>query len=380
MYNRAVKNDIGSGNLYRKQDKLIKKKVISALLTACILLVGGCSRGQEPSVPSIVTTATQTSETETQPQHSKTPSLHVRPDVAENGDVVILLTGDVHCSFDKGFSYSGVYEVRNQMELKGDTVLLVDSGDAVQGAPIGYFSRGEIILNLMNNLGYDVAIPGEHEFEYGMDRFNEFVQKANFDYICCNLVKDGKQVLRPYVIKEACGKKIAFVGITTPKALTLVPPEAFQDASGNFIYGFMGDENGDAIVKAAQEAIDAAKAEGANYVILVGHIGNDVTAAPWTYDTITSRLRGYDVYLDGFSHDTKTAEILNADGKLVQRIPAGQRLNTIGWVRIAAKDGAVTTGIYQWLNDFTPEWIFDFENPMTAKIKEAKIEGEKYLP
>ena len=362
-------------------DNTIKKKALSALILACTLIIGACSRGQEPSVPSIVTTATQTSATDTvKPQTAKTPSLHVRPDVPANGDVVILMTGDVHCSFDKGFSYSGVYEVRYQMELKGDTVLLVDDGDAIQGAPIGYFSRGEVIINLMNDLGYDVAIPGEHEFEYGMDRFFEIAQKANFEYICCNLVKDGKQVLKPYTIKEACGKKIAFVGITTPKAITLVPPEAFQDDTGTFVYGFMGDENGDAIVKAAQDAINAAKAEGANYVVLMGHIGNDPTAAPWTYDTITSRLRGYDVYLDGFSHDTKTAEILNADGKLLQRVPAGTRLNTIGWVRISGKDGAVTAGIYQWLNDFTPEWLFDFENPMTARIKEAKKEGEKYLP
>ena len=381
MYNRAVKNDTGSGNPFRKQDKLIKKKVISALLTACILLVGGCSRGQEPSVPSIVTTATtsETTVTDAPLIHSNTPSLHVRPDVEPNGDIVILMTGDIHGSFDKGFSFGGVYEVRYQLELKGDTVLLVDDGDAIQGTPMAFNSKGEVMINIMNDLGYDVAIPGEHEFHYGMERFYEVVRKANFEYISCNFVKNGKQVLKPYTIKEVCGKKIAFVGITTPKALTLGPAEAFQDKDGNYIYGFMGDENGDAIVKAAQEAIDAAKALGADYVVLMGHIGNDPTAAPWTYDTITSRLKGYDVYLDGFSHDVATAEIMNADAKLVQRVPAGTRLDTIGWVRISAKDGSVKTGLYRWENDVDPGWLFDFENPLTKRVKEAKIEGKKYM-
>lgn len=347
------------------------------------LMIGGCSRGETPpssvTVPSETTTAIQITES-AKPVETKTKSLHQRPDVEANGDIVILMTGDVHCGFDKGFSYGGVYEIRYQLELKGDTVLLVDDGDSVQGAPVGYFSRGEFMIGLMNDLGYDVAIPGEHEFEYGMDRFLEFTKKANFEYICANLVKDGKQVLKPYVIKEVCGKKIAFVGVTTPKALTLAPPEAFQDESGDFVYGFMGDENGDLICEAVQKAIDDAKAEGANYVVLMGHIGNDKTAAPWTFDNITSRLKGYDVYLDGFSHDVTTAEIMNADGKLVQRVPAGMKLNALGWVRISAKDGAVTTGLYQWRNDFDPSWLFDFENPMTKRVEEAKKEAENYLP
>lgn len=367
----------------KRQDITIKNKAFTALILAFSLLAGGCSRGETPTQPSDNATSATTHIQITESSESsfvKTPSLHQKPVVQANGDVVILMTGDVHSSFDKGFSFGGVYEIRYQMELKGDTVLLVDDGDAIQGTPYGYFTRGEAIMKLMNDLGYDVAIPGEHEFEYGMDRFLEFVDKANFDYICCNLEKDGKQVLKPYVIKEACGKRIAFVGITTPKAITLVPPEAFQDGSGKFIYGFMQDETGDLICKAAQDAIDKARAEGADHVVLMGHIGNDETSAPWTYDKITSRLSGYDVYLDGFSHDLQIAEIMTADGKLVKRIPAGTRLNALGWVRFSAKDGEITTGVYQWQSNVDPAWLFDFENPMTKRVAEAKKESEKYLP
>ena len=142
----------------------------------------------------------------------------------------------------------------------------------------------------------------------------------------------------------------------------------------------MADETGELISKAVQESIDKARGEGADYVVLMGHIGNDPTAEPWTYTTITSRVKGYDVYLDGFSHDSTEAEVMNAEGKLVKRIPAGVKLNTLGWVRISAKDGAVTSGVYQWKNDFDPSWLFDFENPMTKRVEEEKKAAAGLMP
>ena len=358
---------------------MINRKSISMIVLAFSLILSGCARGDvEPSktsIPKIIITTT----TSTQPSETEDPnrSLHEKPDINPNGNVVILMTGDVHCGMDKGFSYGGLYEIRYQMEVKGDTVLLVDSGDAIQGSPIGYYSRGEVMINLMNAMDYDVAIPGEYEFHYGMERFYELAQMARFEYVCCNFVKDGKLVLKPYVIKEACGKKIAFVGVTTPKTITMAPAESFQDESGNYVYGFMQDDTGDTISKAVQNAVDKARAEGAQYVVLVGHIGNDQKSAPWTYNTVVSKVKGIDVYLDGHSHDTKVEEVICADGKKIQRIPAGTKLNCIGWVRIAKKDGKVTSGVYTWSdsNTLTAPEMLDFENPMTKKVDEVKREN-----
>ena len=93
----------------------------------------------------------------------------------------------------------------------------------------------------MNKLQYDVAIPGDHEFDYGMDRFNELVKKAQFPLISCNFNKEGSLIFKPYIIIEKMGKKIAFVGVTTPETPTASTPAVFQDGNGNYIYDFLQD-------------------------------------------------------------------------------------------------------------------------------------------
>ena len=231
------------------------------------------------------------------------------------------MTGDMHCGFDKGFSFGGVYEIRYQMELKGDTVLLVDDGDAVQGAPVGYLSRGEFMINLMNEMGYDVAIPGEHEFEYGMDRFFEFVQNSNHEYICCNLEKDGKQVLKPYVIKEVCGKKIAFVGVTTPKTMGYYTSEAiFKDLNNKTIYSFKGGSKNKKLFAAVQAYANYARNAGADYVFLMSHFGQAKKYNDWDeITTLVANIKGIDAVFDGHSHDAKKLELTDAEGKTIAK-------------------------------------------------------------
>lgn len=126
-------------------------------------------------------------------------------------------------------------------------MLLVDDGDSIQGEPVGTMTRGEANVKLMNAMGYDVAIPGNHEFDYGMDRFLELAAMADFPYISCNFNKQGELVFDPYVIKEYDGVKIAFVGVTTPKTLTSSTPRYFQNDEGEFVYGFFQDDTGECV-------------------------------------------------------------------------------------------------------------------------------------
>ena len=130
----------------------------------------------------------------------------------KNGDIYILFTSDVHCGIDSGFGYAGLWQIRNTLESQGYETILVDDGDAIQGETIGTLSKGEKIIELMNAVGYDVAIPGNHEFDYGMDNFLKLAEEVDFPYISCNFNYMGEPVFDPYVIIEAAGKKIAFVG------------------------------------------------------------------------------------------------------------------------------------------------------------------------
>ena len=110
--------------------------------------------------------------------------------------VYILVTSDVHCGIDQGFGYAGLKQVRDALEAQGYATLLVDDGDSIQGEPIGTLSKGEAIVSLMNEIGYDVAIPGNHEFDYGTDRFLELVDMAEYPYTLGGVI--GEEYADPY--------------------------------------------------------------------------------------------------------------------------------------------------------------------------------------
>ena len=86
-------------------------------------------------------------------------------------EVMILFTSDVHCGIESNFGYAGLAMVRDAYKNAGYHVLLVDNGDSIQGEPVGTMTTGEANIKLMNAVGYDIATMGNHEFDYGMDRF-----------------------------------------------------------------------------------------------------------------------------------------------------------------------------------------------------------------
>ena len=296
-----------------------------------------------------------------------------------SADVVILFTSDVHCGVDQGFGYAGLAGVRDYLAAKGDAVILVDDGDNIQGEPIGTMTKGESLVDLMNQAGYELAIPGNHEFDYGMDRFLELAtQKAKFEYISCNFNHEGELVFKPYAIKELGGAKVAFVGVTTPKTLTSSTPKYFQDENGEFVYGFFQDETGEGVYNAVQSAVDAARAEGADYVVVMGHMGNEEECRPWTYADVIEHTNGIDVFLDGHSHDTEQVVMKNKDGDEVLRSACGTKLSCIGWCRIA-QDGKITTGLYTWNNDASVPAMLGLENKMSKAVTAASAALDKKL-
>lgn len=293
-------------------------------------------------------------------------------------DVVVLFTSDVHCGIDQGFGYAGLAAVRDSLEKAGNHVVLVDNGDAIQGEPVGTMTTGDAIISLMNAVGYDVAIPGNHEFDYGMDRFLELTQKADFPYVSSNFNKEGELVFEPYVIKEFDGVKIAFVGVTTPKTITSSTPKYFQDEAGNFVYGFMQDETGEKLYAAVQSAVDAARAEGAAYVVAMTHLGSEAECAPWTYADVIANTTGIDAMLDGHSHDTEQVTMKNAEGLDVLRTACGTKLAGIGYLRIAV-DGTLSTGLYTWNNDISVPELLGIENEVSAAVTAATAELDEKL-
>ena len=298
--------------------------------------------------------------------------------VEKNGDIVILYTGDVHCGIDQGFGYAGLQQVREYLLSEGNEVILVDDGDSIRGEPIGTVTKGETIIDLMNRMGYSIAIPGNHEFDYGLEQFLSLTEKADFDYISCNFTYNGELVFKPYVIRELAGKKIAFVGVTTPKTITSSDPTNFRNEAGEYVYSFLQEATGEGVYRAVQSAADAARVEGADYVVMMAHLGDKETGHPWNYGDVISHTAGIDVVLDGHSHDTDQVLVKNAEGKEVPRAASGTKLACIGWCRISA-DGEISTGLYTWDNKVAAPELLGLDNDMSRAVAEATDELNEKL-
>ena len=265
-------------------------------------------------------------------------------DAAASNGVVILYTNDVHCAIDTNIGYAGVAAYEKAYEDAGYDVLLVDCGDAVQGAAVGTLSTGEYIVDIMNEVGYDVATIGNHEFDYGMDRFNELVEMAEYPYVSANFTDlEGNTILSPYAVLEAGGYSIAFVGASTPETFSKSTPTYFQDEEGNFIYSFCGGNDGADLYAAVQAAVDGARAEGADYVVVLSHLGTEASSVPFTSTDLIANTSGIDVVLDGHSHSVWEMEIeQNKDGEDVVMSSTGTQLTALGSLMIDAEGNLAT--------------------------------------
>ncbi len=260
------------------------------------------------------------------------------------GDIVILYTNDVHCGIEDGIGYSGLAQYQQQMEEKYTHVTLVDAGDAIQGAPIGTLSDGGYLVEIMDQAGYDVAIPGNHEFDYGMERLLELSEELDCGYISCNLtdLRTGEAVFSPYKMIDYGTVQVAYVGISTPESLTKSTPAYFQNETGDYIYGFCEDEDGTGLYQAVQSAADAAKAAGADHVIGVAHLGETGVTPYWSSPAVIANTYGIDAVIDGHSHETTPFKLLpNKNGEEVLLTQTGTKLSNIGKMVIEA-DGDIT--------------------------------------
>ena len=347
------------------QNKMRYKIFVLLMVTGLLFSIAGCGTGTGASSGSPGSSASTASVSE-----SKAASDEKQ---GEKG-IYVLYTNDVHCGAEEGFGYAGVWQIRKNLEDKGYETILVDNGDFVQGGSIGTLTKGEAPIKLMNKMRYDVAIPGDHEFGYGMDRFNELVKMAEFPIISCNFNKEGALVFKPYTIIEKSGKKIAFVGVTTPKTPIYTIPATFQDESGNFIYDFLQDDTGDKLYSAIQKNVDEVRAQGADFVYLMAHLGDKDEYKPWNYADVISHTRGIDVVLDGHSHDTEQVTMKDAEGRTVVRSSCGTKLNAVGYSLITPEGAIKETNIWSWPNNIGAPELLSIENEMSEAIAEVTAE------
>lgn len=298
-------------------------------------------------------------------------SLITIPAFAIDSDIVIIHTNDTHCGIEENLGFEGVAAYEKQMKAITPYVTLVDAGDAIQGAPVGTLSEGGYIVSMMNEAGYDFAIPGNHEFDYGMSRFLRLSSQLDCGYYSCNLVKgpSKQQVFKPYKMINYDDVAVAYVGVTTPESITKSNPANFQSGTGRYIYSLCEDNDGTALYSQVQEAVDAARAEGATFVILVGHLGNEGVTKHWTSRSVIANTNGIDAVIDGHSHETLVEKVPNKDGLLIPLTQTGTKFANVGKITITPSK-QIKTELVSSVTDESGEPARDSEmEDLIAKIK-----------
>ena len=289
-------------------------------------------------------------------------------------DIVILYTNDVHCAVDADIGYAGLAAYKDWMEEKTPYVALVDCGDALQGDIIGAVSQGEYLVDIMNQVGYDFAVPGNHEFDYGMERLAFLLEKSEAQYLGCNIryTGDGNSVvssIKPYEIVTYGDVEVAFVGVSTPESITKSTPAYFMDESGAFVYDFYGG-SGEELYAQVQETVDECREEGADYVIVLAHLGDDEASEPFRSTDLITGTTGIDAVLDGHSHSVIPCDVVNnKEGEKVLLSSTGTGLTNIGQLVITA-DGNLTAGL---IGDFPEK---DVQIDSFVKEIQSRYEAE----
>lgn len=278
----------------------------------------------------------------------------------ERGGIVILFTGEVDGAYARKKSgpmgYAALAAYAKKLEKDGQTVALIDGGDALVAQTADGTLDSADLVKIMNAVGYTLAVPGQKEFALGADAFLSLAKDtADFTYLSSNITdnKSGEAPFAAYVMEEYNNIKVAYVGITTPKA---APADNSQ-------YNFYGGDNGRALYERVQRAVNLARSDGADYVIGVGHLGTAPSDSPWTAVELIANLSGMDVLLDANAKSVyEGAGIVDMDGRDVLLCSVGTQMTNIGELRINLDDGSITFSLIKDLKDEDSDVLSEIEN------------------
>lgn len=265
---------------------------------------------------------------------------HYPNQAAQTGNgqpIVIFYDNDVHCAVD-GYAVSAA--LKKEALQTNPNVLLVSAGDYVQGGSLGAASKGGYIVSIMNQADYDVVTLGNHEFDYGMPRMDEITKGLNASVSACNLfdLRSGKKerMFPEYVMKTFGSVDVAVIGIATPYSFVSSTPSYFQNEKGEYVYSLSSDD----FFSTVQKTIDKARKDGAEYVIALTHLGDDILDEINAL-TMIMNTTGLDAVLDGHSHSTIPGNMVaDKKGHRVLHTSTGSHFEAVGKLTIdpSAKD------------------------------------------
>jgi len=216
-----------------------------------------------------------------------------------SGKLVIIHTNDTHggdlAAEGEVIGTAGISQLVKDYKSAGAEVLLVSAGDAIQGDPLVNLNQGLNAIEFMNLAGYDLMVPGNHEFDFGFDNLLELKEKANFPFLSANILdkESGDPIFDASIIIETAIGKVGIFGLTTPETMTKANPKNVATLN------FLAEQD---MYDAAKKEINLLEKEGAEYIICVAHLGTDESSEPNRSTDVIENVDGIDILIDAHSH------------------------------------------------------------------------------
>ena len=254
-------------------------------------------------------------------------------DGQKNFYLYVVHTNDVHGRIEEGpgVGYAKLATLVNMGRSVTNKNLLLDAGDVSHGTLLTNLFEGETSAVLLDMLGYDAVVPGNHDFNYGKERLIEAAQLAeeysDLRILAANVLDaKGNMVFQPYQLYYFDGFTVGVIGATTPDTETKTHPKNVEGLS------FMSDE----VVYGAQGLVDAVR-ERADYVIVLAHLGLDEDGSYGvTSRMVAENIKGIDLIVDGHSHSVLENGLKVGDTLIVS---AGEYMESVGLVEIEVRNG-----------------------------------------
>ncbi|WIV20080.1 5'-nucleotidase C-terminal domain-containing protein [Paenibacillus polygoni] len=243
--------------------------------------------------------------------------------------ITILHTNDTHARAVEDspiMGYAKVAGIADKYRKDNPNTLFLDGGDAIHGTTFATLVSGESIVKVMNEMGYDAIVPGNHEFNYGWEHLVKLSKELNFPMISANVKKKNNTGLfDPYIIKEVDGVKLGIIALTTPETAYKTNPKNVE--------GIQFTDPSDEMQKYVDELRNKV-----DVIVALAHIGQDDSDTDNTFDVV-KEVDGIDVYIDGHSHTTLEDGIVADNGTLIAS--AGEYTKYVGVVDLWVDGGDV---------------------------------------
>lgn len=256
-------------------------------------------------------------------------------ETGQSEDIVILFSSDVHGKPEDNLGYAGLKAYENEVKKENRYVSVVDGGDSIGGSMLSAVSKGKYSVESMNLAGYAVAVPGVHDFDHGVEQLRgTLAPLAEFDYVSCNFIRtsDNQAVFSPFKLEVYGSKMVAYVGISDPLTASK------SSADFGTAYDFCSGGNGAELYYRVQNAVDMARAFGAEYVIAVAHLSDDASS-PYSAQSVIKNTEGLTAVIQGGTHSAFAGQsIKDSGGNTVLLSSAGSGLKNIGVLTIKTNE------------------------------------------